>query len=1005
MLSTRIVKTLDSIQRYSIFITHCIETKDLNSGERLHSLLVKTALNLDTFTSNRIIDMYSKCNSMESAQKAFDDLPTKNTYSWNTIIAGYSQRGLFFEAYQLFDKMASPNTVSYNSIISGLNHNGFHKDSISFFKHMQHIHTRLFFDEFTIVSVMGSCACLGALEFLPQLHWLVVVIGLELNIVVSNALIDAYGKCGLPDLSYQIFSQMLERDVVTWTSMVGAYARASRLQDACQVFYKMSPKNTISWTSLISCFAQNGRGNEALDLFDQMQEEGISPNGFTYVSVLGACADQALIEKGKQLHNHIIRCGTMSDLLNVYINNALMNMYCKCGDMRSARMLFDRMPRKDIISWNSIITGLAHNGHSLKSFEVFAKMREAGVKPSLFTFLGLLSACSHAGLIFEALQIFDLMAEYGLKPGSEHYAVLIDLLGRKNRLEEAVDLIERAPTQSNHVRMWGALLGACRVHGNKDLASRSAGALFELKPCDAARHVMLSNVYAAANRWDDAHQVRRLMDERGLKKEAALSWIVLELSRNMGCLVLHNFCTLKNVVKLDSCVTLVAQRYQKTKLISGRPISCAYSLEEPNISSNMKLTQARVIYSVAPAIGHNQEAHPESNLRVPAIANALEKMELTPKHRGSEVLELKHCQPATVEDITSVHSRAYVSGLEKAMEQASEQGIIFIERSGPTYATASTFQESLFAAGAGLAVVDSVVAASRNCPNPPVGFALIRPPGHHAIPQGPMGFCVFGNIAIAARYAQRIHGLKRVFIIDFDVHHGNGTSDAFYEDPDIFFLSTHQDGSYPGTGKIDEIGCGRGEGTTLNLPLPGGSGDAAMRTVFDDIIVLCAERFKPDIILVSAGYDGHVLDPLASLQFTTGTYYMLADSIKQLAKHLCGGRCVFFLEGGYNLDSLSYSVVDSFRAFLGEPSLAPKFDNPSILYEEPLSKVKQAIQRVKHIHSLANCFDVTAAAVKEESIVTILCIAAVAAEENLKKASVNSITLNVSTISSVFPIR
>ncbi|KAL2906794.1 Histone deacetylase 14 [Bienertia sinuspersici] len=322
------------------------------------------------------------------------------------------------------------------------------------------------------------------------------------------------------------------------------------------------------------------------------------------------------------------------------------------------------------------------------------------------------------------------------------------------------------------------------------------------------------------------------------------------------------------------------------------------------------------------------------------------------QHRSSEIIELKHFSPASVEDISSVHESAYVLGLEKAMEKASEQGMLFIEGSGPTYATASTFQDSLIAAGAGLAVVDAVVAASKISPEPPSGFALIRPPGHHAVPKGPMGFCVFGNIAVAARYAQKVHGLKRVFIIDYDVHHGNGTHDAFYEDPNIYFLSTHQDGSYPGTGKIHEVGCGQGEGTSLNLPLPGGSGDVAMRTVFEEVIVPSAQRFKPDIILVSAGYDGHLLDPLASLQLTTGTYYMLAASIKQLAKELCGGRCVFFLEGGYNLESLSYSVADSFRAFLKDPSRASEFDNPAFLYEEPSARIKQAIQKVKALHSL-----------------------------------------------------
>ncbi|XP_055825941.1 histone deacetylase 14, chloroplastic isoform X2 [Solanum dulcamara] len=360
---------------------------------------------------------------------------------------------------------------------------------------------------------------------------------------------------------------------------------------------------------------------------------------------------------------------------------------------------------------------------------------------------------------------------------------------------------------------------------------------------------------------------------------------------------------------------------------------------------------AKVIYAAAPAMGHNQASHPECNFRVPAILTALEKMKLTSKFRGLDVVEVQNFRPATTDDIASVHAGPYISGLEKAMDQASEKGLIFIDGSGPTYATATTFQESLLAAGAGLSLVDSVVAASKVSKDPPVAFALIRPPGHHAVPKGAMGFCVFGNIAIAARYAQRMHGLKRVFIIDFDVHHGNGTNDAFYEDPDIFFLSTHQAGSYPGTGKIDQIGCGSGEGSTLNLPLPGGSGDTAMRTVFDEVIVPCAQRFKPDIILVSAGYDAHLLDPLASLQFTTGTYYMLASNIKQLAKDLCGGRCVFFLEGGYNLSSLSNSVAESFRAFLGERSLAVELDDPSYLHEEPLKKVKQIIEKVKHIHA------------------------------------------------------
>ncbi|CAL5353078.1 unnamed protein product [Camellia sinensis] len=264
----------------------------------------------------------------------------------------------------------------------------------------------------------------------------------------------------------------------------------------------MPTKNTVSWSALISGFAQNGCGDEALDLFVHMQEEGIFlPNAFTYVSVLSACTNLALLDRGKQPHGHIIRI-INGEEFNVFLFNALIDMYCKCGDMKSTRTLFEGMPERDIVSWNSLITGFAQNGNGDESLNVFKRMTEAGIKPYHATFLGELSVCSHASLLHKGLQILDsVVKDCDVTPRSDHYTIVIDLLGRKNRLKKAIELIDRTPNYNelNCVGMWGALLGVCRIHGNLELACRASAALFELEPQNATRHIMLSTIYDVAS--------------------------------------------------------------------------------------------------------------------------------------------------------------------------------------------------------------------------------------------------------------------------------------------------------------------------------------------------------------------------------------------------------------------------------------------------------------------------------------------------------------------------
>ena len=513
----------------------------LRLGRAAHALLVKTALTSHTLLSNRLVALYSALPTPAAAVAAFHDLPHKNPHSYNTLLAALSRGpGALPDALHLFDAMPadSRNIVSYNTVISSLAHHGRQEDALRLVARLarnRFLGPGLAIDRFTVVSVATACAGIGAVRPLREMHGVVLVSGMELTIIMANAMVNAYSKAGRVDDARRVFDQVGIRDSVTWTSMIAGYCQAKRLDKAVQVFDMMPDKDRIAWTALISGHEQNGEEDAALELFEQMLAQGVWPTAFALVSALGACAKLGLVTRGKELHCFILRWSIGTDPFNIFIYNALIDMYCKCGNMMAAVALFRRMPERDYISWNSMVTGFSHNGLGKQSLAIFEEMLVAGVRPTHVTFLAVLTACSHSGLVSDARLILESMEDHGLEPRAEHYAAYIDALGRNHKLEEATEFIKDLPSRigPGTAGSWGALLGACRLHGNTELAEEVADFLFRLEPGNSGRYVMLSNIYAAAGQWDDARRVRGLMKEKGLKKDQAYSWIEVRSAKHV----------------------------------------------------------------------------------------------------------------------------------------------------------------------------------------------------------------------------------------------------------------------------------------------------------------------------------------------------------------------------------------------------------------------------------------------------------------------------------------
>eukprot|EP01018_Ginkgo_biloba_P015184 Gb_08053 [translate_table: standard] len=548
----------DSVTISSI-LPACAYLTALQRGREIHDYVIRSGVDLVSFVENALIDMYAKCGRIDDACQVFDKMSLKNVVSWNSMISGfilnnhgddalilfeqmqlagmkanpitvlnvlpacahsaalqngkeihyyiirsgfnsditvinalvamYAQCGSIEDARKVFDKMPQRDVCSWTAMIAGYNQNSECDKAFYVFHQMQLAGVRP--NSVTIASVVTACANSASLQLGKEIHNYVIKCGFESDVIVGNALIAMYAKC-------------------------------ENLENANRVFDKASQKSMVSWNTMITAYVQNGYGNHALKLFREMQLSGAKPNSITIASVLPACAYLVGLQQGKEIHDYIFRSGFESD---VFVGSAVVDMYAKCGSIKDACQVFDNMSHRDVVAWTAMIVGYAMHGHAEDALALFSQMRLKGMKPNKITFTGVLSACSHAGLVAKGWQYFDLMSQdYSITPSMEHYACMVDLLGRAGQLYEAIDFIENMPLEPN-ARVWGALLGACRIHCNTELGKYVAEHLFQLENESTGNYVLLSNIYAAAGRWDDAEVVRKAMKKKGLQKIPGCSWI------------------------------------------------------------------------------------------------------------------------------------------------------------------------------------------------------------------------------------------------------------------------------------------------------------------------------------------------------------------------------------------------------------------------------------------------------------------------------------------------
>ncbi|CAL5058056.1 unnamed protein product [Urochloa decumbens] len=439
------------------------------------------------------------------------------------IFRCYAEFGRAVDARKLFDEIPRPDLVSYTSLMSlhiQLEH---HREAASLFSRVVTDGHRP--DGFAVVGALSAAGGVGDRQIGRAVHGLVFRLGLDSEVVVGNALVDMYNRCGKFESAVMVFDRMFLKDEITWGSMLHGYIKCSGVDSALSFFDQMPEKTVVAWTALITGHVQAKKPVRALELFGRMILEGHRPTHVTIVGVLSACADIGALDLGRVIHGYGNKCNAST---NIIVTNALMDMYAKGGCIEMAFSVFQEVQLKDTFTWTTMISCCTVQGDGRKALELFREMLRSGVVPNSVTFISVLSACSHAGLIEEGRELFGTMCEtYNINPQLEHYGCMIDLLGRGGLLEEAEVLIADMNVEPDIV-IWRSLLSACLVHRNDRLAEIAGKEIIKREPGDDGVYVLLWNIYASSNKWREAREMRQQMLTRKIFKKPGCSWIEVD---------------------------------------------------------------------------------------------------------------------------------------------------------------------------------------------------------------------------------------------------------------------------------------------------------------------------------------------------------------------------------------------------------------------------------------------------------------------------------------------